>query len=193
MSLDTLKSLEKRLYECAKNAFIKIVQEFAEDNIYSLALYTSGDYGYLTTSCSTNTGLRIAAEKYSAEKYFAGYSIQQIEEELKWIPCDSPHHLAFGKEMLVDDLMNELSQESFRLYMQDKFEESDSVRRDTEQVLVRVLQSLDREGIFGCGNLREGMVINILKGDQSDEERLKFAKLLNSSNVFNRFRKELIV
>jgi len=50
-----------------------------------------------------------------------------------------------------------------------------------------VLKQLDDEGIFGEGEQRKSIVLNILMGDQSDEERMKYAKLLNPSSVYNHF------
>ena len=57
-------------------------------------------------------------------------------------------------------------------------------------VCIRVLKRLDAEGVFGAGERREGIVLNVLMGDQSDEERLKYAKLLNPASVYARFQEE---
>jgi hypothetical protein len=50
---------------------------------------------------------------------------------------------------------------------------------------------LDSENIFGAGEQRNAITLNILMGDQSDEEMRKYAKLLNPATVYERFCMEL--
>ena len=44
---------------------------------------------------------------------------------------------------------------------------------------------------FGTGTDREAVVVNLWKGDQSDEERLEWATQLNPETVWRRFEREL--
>jgi Domain of unknown function (DUF4303) len=187
----TVKLLEQRLFECAKPAFTKIMAKFSNEGIYSLALYTSGGLEYLTTSCSTYKGLEQVAQKYKEDKYYASESLQQLTDSLKWSPCDSPHHLAFDSEIDVNDLMWQLSERSYELYSNGEENASSALSEEITEAIVRVLQKLDADGIFGTGALREGIVVNLLKGDQSDEERLFFAKRLNPPSVFKWYNAQL--
>jgi hypothetical protein len=58
-------------------------------------------------------------------------------------------------------------------------------------VAIQSLQQLDREGTFGEGLERAQLVLGIWKGDQSDNERVKFASLLNPRPVAERFAREI--
>ncbi len=193
MALKSLDALEKRLYEGAKKAFTKVMHAHSEEGIYSLAFFTSGSLGYLSTSCSTIEGLKFISEQYQGNVYFSDVTFQDIQKELKWSTCDSPYHLAFGDDIDVDDLMNELSMRCLRLSFDCKEDEASLLRRKVEEVLIRVLKRLDKEGVFGNGIVRENIVVNILKGDQSGEEQLYFAKQLNKTSIFERFRDEMLL
>ena len=181
----TVKLLEETLYTCAKQAFTKIIEKLSDEKIYCLALYTAGGLEYLTTTCSTYQGLERVAKKYKQKEHYAGISLEQLQNWLKWSPCDSPHHLAFKEEMKnVDKLMYQLSEKSYELYSNDEHEASESLDQEIVDAIIRVLQKLDKEGVFGNDRVREGIVVNLLKGDQSDEERFYFAKQLNPQSVF---------
>jgi hypothetical protein len=56
---------------------------------------------------------------------------------------------------------------------------------------VAALRELDREGLFGAGAEREALVLGVWYGDQPDEERVKYARLLNPGPVADRFEREL--
>jgi len=53
------------------------------------------------------------------------------------------------------------------------------------------LKRLDSENVFGAGEQRDAITLNILMGDQSDDEMRKYAKLLNAASVYERFCMEL--
>ena len=58
-------------------------------------------------------------------------------------------------------------------------------------VAVEKLQALDESGIFGSGADRDRLVLGIWMGDQSDEDRIEYVRLLNSGPVHERFEREL--
>jgi hypothetical protein len=59
------------------------------------------------------------------------------------------------------------------------------------EVAIQSLQQLDREGTFGEGLERAQLVLGIWKGDQSDNERVEFVRLLNPHPVAERFAREI--
>jgi len=187
-----VRALEENLYGCAKRAFTKMVDNLSDEGIYCIALYTTGGLEYLTTTCSTYEGLTAVAKKYKKSEHYAEKSIEELEQLLKWNPCDSPHHLAFEEEMVAaDELMYQLSEESYELYSNDKEDASNALDQEIISTIISVLQKLDQEKVFGSGNNRENIVLNLLKGDQSNTERLNFAKQLNSQAVFDKYVSEL--
>ena len=50
----------------------------------------------------------------------------------------------------------------------------------TEDCIVDALIELDKSGVFGSANERSESLINFFKGDQDYEERIRFARRLNS-------------
>jgi hypothetical protein len=73
----------------------------------------------------------------------------------------------------------------------DETQEAEEAVALVFDVAVEVLQQLDHEGAFGSGLERARIVLGIWKGDQSDEERIEFARRLNPQAVVERFAKEL--
>jgi hypothetical protein len=56
-----------------------------------------------------------------------------------------------------------------------------------------VLRELDREGLFGSGDMRRQILLGIWMGDQSDEDRIVFAEQLNPLPLVEIFKRELAV
>jgi len=178
----------KLLYAASKSAFTSIQHVRKSESFYIFALYTCEDLGYVFPTSSTEEGLTQVAQKYSAIKDYQGFSIEQLREDLRWSPCDSPLHVE-GEEYFVE--VNKFLSDVPRIVHAIPEEESWSEFEDFVDkflgVCINVLKQLDTEGIFGEGERRNSIVLNILMGDQSDEERLRFAKLLNPSSVYNHF------
>ena len=89
------------------------------ERVYSFALYTSGEYNYVTVTFSTETGLRKTAERYLAtEPYRSEWrSVKDASKQLRWSPCDSPHHEEYGEEFeeagaLLNGLWEAIDEES---------------------------------------------------------------------------------
>ncbi|MEQ1749873.1 MAG: hypothetical protein ABL974_10650, partial [Prosthecobacter sp.] len=55
------------------------------------------------------------------------------------------------------------------------------------------LRQFDSEGLVGTPAQRSGLVLNLLMGDQSDEDRLQFAALVNPPDVVSSFASDLAV
>ncbi len=190
-----LEDMEKILYEEAKDTFSQIRDDLSDQHIYSMALYTTDGLGYLSPTCSTFEGLEQVAIRYQTNERYKNQSLDQLKTLLKWSYADSPYHL------LHEDMMDE----SFKIMLE--FDEALSAAYDDEdegseekgdQLLriafstcVKVLRNLDEEGIFGRGEYRERIVLNIAMGDQSNESRIQFARLLNPPATAERFAAEL--
>ena len=55
----------------------------------------------------------------------------------------------------------------------------------------QVLAEPDTEGVFGQASDRESVVLNVLMGDENDEDRLAHARRLNPTEVWDRYRRDL--
>jgi hypothetical protein len=105
---------------------------------------------------------------------------------LRWSPCDSPLH-GEGEPLLA---------ETARIRGAgpdpcDDTPEADDANALIFDVAIQALRQLDAEGVFGQGLERAQLVLGIWKGDQSDEERIEFASLLNPRGVAERFAREI--
>jgi hypothetical protein len=180
-----LSQLQVALERAAERICSTIAKEYASDGIYGFALYTSGEYRYVIDSFSTTDGLRSVAQSYlNKKRYQDEWGSRDIAmRELKWSPCDSPYHGKFERDFkpansLLDDYWRHVECES-----------DDTVLESCHQVhevLVAVLKRVRDSGIFD-----ESVILNVLMGDQSNEERLLNAEPLNSKAAMSRFRKEL--
>lgn len=84
--------------------------------------------------------------------------------------------------------MNELSEAFPDVDDEEAF--CDFVGR-VEEAFLGALKQLDKEGRFAAPTERAQLVLNLLMGDQSDEERTRLAAELNPPEVVARFTKEL--
>jgi hypothetical protein len=154
------------------------------ERFYSFGLYTTDLADYLMVTASTEEGLSEVSQRYVTE---TGSEPAGQRVALRWSPADSPLH-AEGEGLLV---------ESDRLLRggpgpyDDDTPEADEAISLVFDVAIQALKRLDEEGVFGAGLERAQLVLGIWKGDQSDEERIEFASLLNPRPVAERFAREV--
>jgi hypothetical protein len=180
-----LTELKKKLLSATISVAHRAVKELREEEIYSFGLYTSGEYSYVFVSVSTQAGLNQVASEYLKQPHYQEEwsSLEEARRQLKWSPCDSPHHTSFFDEFssaneLIEELWSTLTDLS-----EDGFDET---VESIHEVFVEVLQAVRDAAI-----LPEDVVFNVLMGDQSDESRLNNAAVLNSPQTLARLRSEL--
>jgi hypothetical protein len=186
------EEFEITLYEESKKAFQKIIEEQIGDIIYSLSLYNSGDeWCYLFPTVATEKGLDEVAKKYKEKEYYKNKSISCLKNDLKWSPCDSPIHENYVDDLpKTEKLLAPLPDLMYKLYEEGKEKESDQLHNDLVETTLRVLNKLQTDGIFNSLD-RSSFTLNFLNGDQSNEERLERAKILNPSNVYREYESEI--
>jgi hypothetical protein len=178
----------KLLYTASKSAFTFIQRAHEGESFYIFALYTTGDLAYILPTSNTEEGLTLAAQKYSTIKHYRDFGIDQLREHLRWSPCDSPLHTD-GEEYFVEvnNFISNVPLILDAIPTEESWAEFDDFHNKFMEVCIKVLRRLETESVFGEGTKRNSVVLNILMGDQSDSERLKFAKLLNPSSVYDQF------
>lgn len=182
MSEVNLKTLEDELFRCGLASFRKIKAAHPTDRFYCYAFYTSGEYGYVVATASTYEGLEQVARRYKTTlPAYKDVPIEDLRLDLKWSPCDSPlHDQADDPLHEMAPLIQSVAAELTRLY--DLFEEGPALHAFVDQVeecFAQALRRIDATGIFGQGDERDGVVVNLLMGDQSDEARIEFAHRVN--------------
>lgn len=180
-----MEAFQTALNAATLRAAVKAGAQYSGEGMYSFALYTSNEYSYVIATVSTTVGLRTVAKRYMAQYNFEApwSTLDAAEKRLKWSPCDSPHHDVFSEEFheagsLLDELWKATDMNSY-----EEFEKT------TEAVHAAFIHSLDK--VREVGALDGSVVLNLLMGDQSDEERLENATALNSPDTLAGFRKDL--
>jgi hypothetical protein len=181
--------LQQALYEHGLAAIPRIRSHRPSDFFYSFAFYTGGEFSYAFLTASSEEGLEEVVAEYRQQPHYAQQDPAQLRTSLKWSPCDSPLH-AFCEEGAgeLDGIMNELSEAFPDVDDEEAF--CDFVGR-VEEAFLGALKQLDKEGRFAAPTERAQLVLNLLMGDQSDEERTRLAAELNPPEVVARFTKEL--
>ena len=155
------------------------------ETFYSFGLYTTDVVDYLMVTASTEEGLVTAAQAYADQ---GGGNPALFRASLRWSPCDSPIH-AEGANLLTES-------EGLRRAGPDPYDESSESNEAIElvfDVAVAVLRELDAEGIFGKDLERARVVLGIWKGDQTDEERIEFVRVVNPKLVAQRYERGIAV
>jgi len=175
--------LESTMLAELRAAWATLRSRHPGERFYSFGLYTTDLADYLMVTASTEEGLSEVTQRYVTER---GSDPTAQRAALRWSPADSPLH-AEGEGLLV---------ESDRLRRAGPDPYADTPEADEAisllfDVAIQCLQQLDREGSFGEGLERAQLVLGIWKGDQSDDERVEFASLLNPRPVAERFAREI--
>lgn len=176
--------MEKRLrtedlYQALKKAthavFRRLERDHPGERLYAFGLYTDDLGRYISPTGNTEEALL---------RRSGGYA----KTPLRWSPCDWEYHLEGDREHFeqVQCLFDEAP---------DPYDISDrqavAQARQVFEACIRVLRELDSEGLFGRGEDRERIVINLWMGDQSDEGQVRWARRLNPPSVAKRYAVEL--
>jgi hypothetical protein len=172
---------ENDLYIFGLNSFQRIRDMRPDDRFYCFAFFTSGEFGYISTTASSYEGLEEAAQWYKSQERYSHQSLEELRRELKWSPGDSPLHQECGE--ILEPLkatMDQIAGELHDTYLGDEdWTRFDDYVSNVEDAIAAALRRIDREGVFGRGSEREGVVTNLLMGDQTYEARIEFAKKVN--------------
>lgn len=191
MSID-LEEFENTLYQECENVFPKIINDLKDENIYSLALYNSGDsWGYLFPTVATYKGLKEVALSYKNDESYQEETIEYLQNDLKWSPCDSPRHESYVDTLPKSKILLQKVADIMEEYWdKDQEEECEKLHNQLVQSCLNVLKVLENNGVFSKLE-RTSYALNVLNGDQSDEERIERAEFLNPTSVASKYAKEI--
>jgi hypothetical protein len=176
--------LQAELNAATLQAARHVIADHSREGIYSFALYTSDGCEYVFATFSTMAGLEQAANAYLTKEHFRQEwgDLPTAMRRLKWNPCDSPYHqtlvsLFETSQNLLDVINSCETSES---------EEEFLMRCEAlDDVFLESLSQVRSSGMFDAS-----VVLNLLRGDQSDEERLENAALLNEKSRVTLLRRE---
>ena len=175
------KLFEDKLYFDGIEAFKKIRKSRPDDHYYCFAFFTSGEFGYMAATASTYEGLEDVANQYKQMEFYRHRELDQLKHQLKWSPVDSPLHTGYGGIIKpLQPFMDQISQELEDVPVVDNdWSKFDQYVTQVESAVENALRRIDADGIFGIGNERKSIIVNLLMGDQDDQSRIKFAKRVN--------------
>jgi Domain of unknown function (DUF4303) len=177
------EALESTMLAELRAAWASLRGRHPSERFYSFGLYTTDLQDYLMVTASTEEGLSEVTQRYVTR---TGRDATALRATLRWSPADSPLH-AEGDGLLAES--DRLRQAGPAPY--DDAPEANEAISLVFDVAIQSLQQLDREGIFGEGVERAQLVLGIWKGDQSGDERVAFASLLNPRPIVERFAREI--
>lgn len=169
------KQLTEALVLALENAVKDAITQLPGEKIYSIAIYTCGEYLYAMDSIMTQEGLEAVAADYLKKPFFQARwkSLANACAALQWSPTDSPYHGAFDKHFdVAQEILDAIWEENNKSDDPHAAEHIQKVRQAMLDALLRFKAS----DAAPDGNI----VYNLLMGDQSDEERFLNAQQLNS-------------
>ena len=79
--------------------------------------------------------------------------------------------------------MNQVASEQYASFIKgddsDDLTEFDAYTAQFNSAVENALHRIDTLGVFGTGDARKGVVLNLLMGDQDNQSRIEFAKRVN--------------
>jgi hypothetical protein len=175
-------SLRDAIREAARQAFGAVRSANPREYFYYFALVTTGDALRPGPSACSLEGLERVLDRYRAKGSTYGADV------LRWSEADSPYHL-HGDEHFRD--VEALFRcEGDHRTLPDATYEEEVARRF--QAMEDALRELDREGVFGTGAKRHGVVINVVAPGEEDEDAILVrAARLNPAESLVQLRRDL--
>ncbi len=189
MDLD-FQAFTRLLMDNLEDAYATLSQHSPDHRLYSFGPYTNGAFEYLVPTASSDRGLAEAVATYKQGKSYADIPVETLALQLKWSPCDSPLHDEVSFEDEVTAFMEHVSDALRSAYEDDDHLACQQLDESVHVAMCTALKTLDLRGVFGSGGARP--LLNVWKADQSDDERLSFAEILNPAPVVKLFKAELL-
>ena len=189
MELD-FQTFTRLLMDNLEAAYSALGRRFPGHQLYSFGPYTTGTFEYLVPTASSDRGLAEAVATYKQGKSYAATPVETLALQLKWSPCDSPLHEEVSFEDEVTAFMERAAEGLRSAYEEEDHAACRELDESVHVAMCTALKTLDLRGVFGTG--AERPLINIWKGDQSEQERISFAEILNPAPVVDGFRAELL-
>ncbi len=170
----------------ARDAFALYREEHPKHHFYCMALYTAGDLGYIMPTAMSEEGLAEAVASYRKKPRYAKVPVAKLSEQLRWSPCDSPHH----DEIDFTTVGTHMTALAAALNAIDVITERarfDAFVDRAHETVFQVLSALDAEHCFGKGRARERIFVSMLMGDQ-DRSVLTLGERLNPRTTYERYR-----
>lgn len=170
---------EQALYEEGKAAFSKIIED-RSDGLYVIGICHSGGWDSVMPMFNTLNDLLLL------QKIRDDDDQKEYENRVKWDPSDFPALEEYHEYFTRSTEQLQMLREQF----DDLVEDYQTPWQETLDAMVRVLNKLDKEGVFSQGVERDSLVVYIAAYDEDFDERFSFVKRLNSIPVIESVTEE---
>jgi Domain of unknown function (DUF4303) len=196
-----------RLLAAARHAFKVVQLHHADEAFYVYALYAAPMHSALFASANTEQGLAEAAAAQLAQDrgrgWYNGLDVAGVGALMRDFAAEWKYH-CFSAGIANFDAVGDGYGYGEHWYQQcahvdktlpeaEAWEALQAYVARMRDVCCGVLWTLDGEGIFGQGAARERVVLTLLMGDGSAEDKLNWAAKLNSKAVVTRYEQSLEV
>ena len=157
----SVEELEAEVLDATRSAALALFREFQKERFYYFALVTTGEAHAPVVTAWSIEALAASAAKYPGDPSAAS--------ELKWSCADSPYY-DYGEQYF--ERVRELFAQFEPMDPSDAASWSLAYTRKLS-AMESALARLDQEGLFGTGEARNRIVINVecMPPDQSNRER----------------------
>jgi hypothetical protein len=178
MNAADYQRLESALAEHGERAFRKLRKSHPKERFYAFAFVTDGMFRYLYPTAATYERLRQMAKNRQASAKNSNRSLEAWMLVLKWSDQSPLYLIRTQLDFPGSNLLAPFS-EMLRGLAGRNWPDFDGVVRETEGAIANALTRIDQTGVFGTGLDRDDGVVNLLMEDQSDQERIEFARRVN--------------
>ncbi len=193
----------ERLLLASRKGFHLLKDRHTGETFYCFAFYSHGSHSFLYPAASTEEGLSHVAQSYidTYPDRYGRFTLAEMRTRLRHSIADSPLNdpplilpvfqeicdLAEARSTGLFEVWSQLSNE----YGEDRaFEWVEPHDKKFLETCFAVLRQLEKEGMFGTQQDRERVILNFLTGDQSSQELLTYAAVLNPPHIVERYRTE---
>jgi hypothetical protein len=164
------------LFDASRKAFRYAQEAHPDETFYAFGLYHHGWFGYIFPTCNTEEALIQSCQNEELDEKH----MYECWITARWSPCEWKYH------DLGDDFFSAVNDWLI------KYREMFDLSHQNLMILTmrRVLSTLDSEKLFGEGEVREKVVLNIMQGDQGPDW-IETARLLNPPSTYARWLAEV--
>jgi Domain of unknown function (DUF4303) len=156
-----------------------------QEKVYGLKFIISTDDASLIPTIATEEGLTRVAEKYARLGYSAreGDTLTTLRTFLRWANPDDGWYFLRGDSKIdeAEELLHEAERNKIIR----------NAKQAMENLALEVLRALSEAGAFDTGEPGKEIVANLTYQDESDKQKLAWARVANTPVVFARFEQEL--
>uniref|UniRef100_UPI0040479D22 hypothetical protein n=1 Tax=Rheinheimera sp. TaxID=1869214 RepID=UPI0040479D22 len=199
----TLAMLLEKLCETLAREVPEALSVLLHDNhqhrIYNIGLYyAAGSWSYCLPTLASEAGLEQVASDYAIHSMLP---FDDVKQQLRWSPCDSPHHSDEALEYMMPDTQEALEAlstycEDLYDFENDDFDETDAETEDIhDSIHACVINELKKAVSHPAMRdyIALGGVVTLQAGDRSQEDFLADVAAIMGDDAHKRVKNELSI